>query len=273
MKRVFSILMLTSLTLYGKEINYKNYYKESQGCFILFDLNKNKTIEEYNSDLCKTPMSPNSTFKIPLSIMGFDKKILKDENNPKWEFKDEYLTEGVKSWMPIQWRQANTPSSWIKYSVVWYSQSLARLLGSEPIVDYLNKFDYGNKDFSGTPGKNDALSIAWLDSSLKISAENQIQFLKNFVTEKLPVSKQSMQMTKKILFIEQNKNNVSLYGKTGAGYLKGRIAHGWFVGWIEKDKNSYIFVSYIKDNNSGGNLNSVKARKNALDFLQELDLM
>lgn len=273
MKRVFSIMMLSAVCAQAKDLNYKDYYKGSTGCFILYDLNKNKIIEEYNEQFCQTPMPPNSTFKIPLSIMGFDKDILKDENNPKWEFKEEYLPEGFKSWMPIQWKEANTPKSWLTYSVVWCSQKLTLTLGTKEIENYLNKFEYGNKDFSGTPGKDDALMGAWLDSSLKITAENQMQFLKKFVKEELPVSKHAQQMTKKALFLEQDKQNVSLFGKTGAGYLENRVAHGWFIGWAEKDNNSYIFVSQIKDNKSGGVLNSFKAKKNALDFLHELGIL
>ena len=273
MKKLLLILTLGSLTAQGKEINYKDFYKEAQGCFIVFDVNKNKTIEEYNSKLCKTPTPPNSTFKIPLSIMGFDKNILKDENNPKWEFKEEYLPNGFESWMPVQWKESVTPRTWLKYSVLWYSEKLVPLIGTKSINDYLKKFDYGNKDFAGIAGDKEKFSIPWVDSSLKITAENQIQFLKNLVSEKLSVSKNSIQMTKKILLIEQDNNKVSLYGKTGAGYLKNRIAHGWFIGWIEKDNNSYLFVSQIKDDKSGGKLNSVIAKKNALEFLQKLDLL
>ncbi|WP_186644200.1 class D beta-lactamase [Fluviispira vulneris] len=273
MKRVFCIMMLSTLSAQAKDLNYKDYYRESTGCFILYDLNKNKIIEEYNDQFCQIPMPPNSTFKIPLSIMGFDKNILKDENTPKWEFKEEYLTEGFKSWMPVQWKEENTPKSWLKYSVVWYSQKLTRSLGTKAIENYLNLFDYGNKDFSGTPGKNDALMSAWIDSSLKITAKDQVQFLKKLVKEELPVTKHAQQMTKSSLILEQNNQNVSLYGKTGAGYLENRVAHGWFIGWVEKDKNSYIFVSQIKDNKSGGPLNSIKAKKNAMEFLHELDIL
>lgn len=273
MKRIFSILMLCSLSAQAKNINYKDYYKESKGCFIVYNVNENKTIEEYNSKLCKTPTPPNSTFKIVLSVMGFDKKILENENKPKWEFKEEYLPDGFESWMPVQWKEPNTPSTWLKYSVLWYSQKLAPMIGSKEITDYLNKFDYGNKDFSGSPEKKEKYPTPWVDSSLKITSENQIQFLKKLVTNKLPVSNESMQMTKKILFIEENKNKASLYGKTGAGYLENRVAHGWFIGWVEKNNNKYLFVSKIIDNKSGGKLNSVIAKENAIEFLTKLKIL
>ncbi|KAB8033624.1 penicillin-binding transpeptidase domain-containing protein [Fluviispira multicolorata] len=274
MKSFFYVLMLSSLTTYAKEnINYKDYYKNSQGCFILFDVKKNKIVEEYNEKFCKEQMPPNSTFKIPLSIIGFDKKILKDEKNPEWKFKEEYLTNGFQSWMPVQWKEANTPSSWLKYSVLWYSQELANKIGTESIKGYLNKFDYGNMDFSGKTEKNNVSTIPWVDSSLKISAENQIQFLKNFVLKKLPVSDYSIEMTKKLLLIDQNNSKISLFGKTGAGFMEKRIAHGWFIGWVEKENNSYLFVSRIKDNLSDGELNSVVARENAMKFLQKLDIL
>lgn len=274
MKKMFSFLILCPLMAQAKEINYKKYYEGTEGCFILFNLKESKIIEEFNSKFCKTPMAPNSTFKIPLSLMGYDKKILKDENNPKWEFKEKYLSNGFdSSWMPVQWKESNTPSSWMKYSVVWYSQKLTPLLGSKVIKEYLYAFDYGNKDFSGTLGKNDGLENAWLESSLKISAENQIQFLKKFVLEILPVTKQSLQMTKKLLYIEQSKSNTDFYGKTGGGFIKNKYAHGWFVGWIEKDNNTFIFASQIKNKEINREAGGLKAKKIAMEILQEIDLL
>ena len=64
---------------------------------------------------CKTKHSPCSTFKIAISLMGYDSNILNDETDPKFTFKTEYgeypeIRKGIHS-----------PTTWMKYSVVWYS--------------------------------------------------------------------------------------------------------------------------------------------------------
>lgn len=144
-----------------------------------------------------TRLTPCSTFKIALSLMGYDMNILTNDQTPQWEFK-----EGYYDVIPA-WRTAQTPASWIKNSCVWYSQLLAPLIGHEHIQNYLAKFDYGNQDFSGDPGKNNALTCSWLGSSLKISPREQVNFLHKMLTHRLPVSRHALDMTKNILFIEQ----------------------------------------------------------------------
>ena len=39
----------------------------------------------------KKPYAPMSTFKIPLSLIGFDSGILIDEMHPVWPFKEGYV--------------------------------------------------------------------------------------------------------------------------------------------------------------------------------------
>ncbi len=47
-------------------------------------------------------ISPCSTFKITLSLMGYDRGILKDEQNPTWDFQ-----EGYDDWL-VEWRAYQT---------------------------------------------------------------------------------------------------------------------------------------------------------------------
>ena len=47
--------------------------------------------------------------------MGFDKNILTDASHPSWEFKKEYLRNGVQEWMPKQW-QRKSPNYGLQYS-------------------------------------------------------------------------------------------------------------------------------------------------------------
>ena len=190
-----------------------------------------------------TQLSPCSTFKIALSLMGYDTNILTNEQTPQWDFHDGYT-----DLLPI-WKASQTPSSWIKNSCVLYSQLLTPLIGKTPISDYLAKFDYGNQDFSGDPGKNNGLSNAWLSSSLKISPLQQVQFLKKIIRSSLPVSQNALDMTKNIILIETLPNGWKLFGKTGATSttLEKDRQLGWFIGWVEKNELSYPFALVIQD--------------------------
>ena len=215
-------------------------------CFIIA---KNDTIisQEGSDEACATRHSPASTFKIAISLMGFDSGILKDELHPQLPFK-----EGYSDFMNIG-KQDQTPTSWIKSSGVWYSQLITKELGLIKFKKYVKKFNYGNQDVSGDKTKNNGLTNSWLSSSLKISPQEQITFLQKLINNKLPVSLKASEITKKLLFSEDLTDGWKLYGKTGAGGLLNEIGAkhdgqtGWFIGWMQKDNCTITFVHYVEE--------------------------
>lgn len=184
-------------------------------------------------------ITPGSTFKIALSLMGYDAGVLKDEKTPVWDFQEGY-DDHLESW-----KNPQTPQSWIKNSCVWYSRILATRLGLEKIQNYLAGFEYGNQDMSG------GLASSWLSSSLKISPKRQTDFIQKMIQEKLPISSYAIQMTKKHLLVDELPEGWKLFGKTGWGsiYEKDgkKIEVGWFVGWIEKDHTFFPFAYNIQE--------------------------
>jgi beta-lactamase class D len=182
-------------------------------------------------------ITPCSTFKIVLSLMGYDAGILKDEKIPIWPFQEGYV-DYLESWKVPQ-----TPQSWIKNSCVWYSKILAEKLGLEKIQNYLGALQYGNQDLSG------GLTSAWLSSSLKISPREQVVLLQKMIRGELPISSSAIQMTRAHLFLEELPSGWKLFGKTGLGQLANEqnLEVGWFVGWVEKGENSFIFAYSIRE--------------------------
>jgi beta-lactamase class D len=75
----------------------------------------------------------------------------------------------------------------IKYSVLWYYRELAKGVGEARMKEWVTKLGYGNQDTSG------GIDQFWLRSSLRISADEQIEFLKKLYREQLPVSKRSLE--------------------------------------------------------------------------------
>ncbi|MBN9543127.1 MAG: class D beta-lactamase, partial [Alphaproteobacteria bacterium] len=195
---------------------------------------------------CEKRHSPFSSFKIPIALMGFDSGILKNENSPKVDFTEE-TRKNFEPWYfphkyPIQMFSARsqTPSSWMKYSVVWFSQYVTVKLGMEKFQDYVNKFEYGNKDISGDKGKNNGLMNSWIQSSIQISPIEQVNFIEKLSNKNLPISKQAQEQTIKIIKLEDVWDDWKLYGKTG-----GSKTNGWFIGWVEKDGRTIQFAQYL----------------------------
>ena len=84
-----------------------------------------------------------------------------------------------------------------------------------------------------------------LDNSLKISAEEQIAFLKRFYDYKLPFSKRSVDIVKKIMPEEKYKKSVMKF-KTGTGNKEDGTWIAWLVGYVEKKGNVYFFAFNIE---------------------------
>lgn len=217
---------------------------------------------------CKTRHTPQSTFKIALSLMGYDAKILKNEVTPTWPFKknNEPVLNICKG--------PHNPRTWMRDSCVWYSQVLTKKIGMPTFKAYVTKFHYGNQDVSGDNGKHNGLTQSWLSSSLKISPEEQTVFLQKLTDHQLPVSDQSLEMTKKILFREELPGGWKLYGKTGNGLQQNvdkttpvDLQHGWFVGWIEKNGRVIVFASHIIDDKKQDVFASFRAKDAAKNKL------
>jgi beta-lactamase class D len=190
--------------------------------------------------------SPCSTFKIALSLMGYDSGILLDEASPFWPYNPKYDAK------IDLWKNSHNPLLWIKNYCIWFSREITAKLGIESFKKYVNIFEYGNEDISGDAGINNGLTNCWLSSSLKISPLEQISFLEKLVEEKLPVSSHAHKMTKAILFVEKLANGWELFGKRGSGYLpldesEEGCQIGWFVGWGKINDRTLLFALLIKD--------------------------
>lgn len=198
---------------------------------------------------CETRVTPASTFKIPLSVMGFDSGFLIVENAPRLNYRP-----GDPDWGGQTWTQPTGPEEWMKYSVVWYSQRITRSLGEDRLKSYVKSFGYGNADISGDPGKANGLERAWISSSLKVSPLEQIRFLRWLVNHELPVRKSAVEMTARIIKIDQTTDGWDIYGKTGTAFPRDASGiadeahgYGWFVGWAKKGSRTLTFARLAQD--------------------------
>lgn len=210
-------------------------------CTVILDAASGEVLHREGG--CDKAFAPQSTFKLPLAIMGYDAGVLKDPNTPRWDYKAEWKR-------PKREQKSVDPTIWEKDSIVWYSQEITRKLGNAKFGEYVRDFGYGNADVKGVPGYTDGLTESWLMSSLKISSDQQADFMRRFVTGKLPVSKAAYDNTVAIIPQFTAADGWLIHGKTGSGRIRDKTGKadgnnwlGWFVGWAEKGNRQVVFAT------------------------------
>lgn len=219
----------------------KDYFPKMKGCFLLYNVKSGITDRIIGDEYCKEQLVACSSFKVPLAVMAFDSGILKNKT-------DKMRWDGVKQDREVL-NQDHNAETWMRDSVVWYSQKIATKLGKKKLQKYLDSFNYGNKDLRG------GLTMAWLHApssdkpSLKISAYEQLTFMNELWTNNLSVSKEAMKLSQEITFIENSPKGFVLSGKTGSNFYNNdhSMRLGWFIGHIQKGDQEYITVTNFRD--------------------------
>jgi len=237
------------------------------GCLLIVSYPEGKTLRE--TGRCDKRAAPASTFKIPLAVMGFDSRQLKDAHHPSLAYRDDYRSD-----MDIQ-KKTTDPTIWLAESIVWYSQRLTRRIGREEFADYVSRFSYGNSDVSGMPPLLDGLTHSWLFTSLKISPREQVAFLTRLLNHDLDVSDAAMDSTIAIMPVF-SAGGWTVYGKTGSGWERDptgaynkKRPRGWFVGWAEKQDRKIVFAKFISGSTAWKEYGGPKARDEFLSLLAD----
>lgn len=198
---------------------WKQYFDASgvEGCFEYYDNNK-EIAHYYNKERCAQQMSPASTFKIFNSLVGLETAIAPDEQMViKWD--------GVKNWNE-DWNKDLTMAQAFKVSSYPYYRELARRIGREKMQHYLDTVQYGNMKMG------DSIDQFWVNDTLRISADEQVGFVKRLYHGELPFSERSQRIVRGMM-LQKESSNYKLYYKTG-WYVSGKNNLLWVVGYVEK---------------------------------------
>lgn len=234
MKRLF----LTALSLILFILPRASFaLSETKTCILIQDLFTRQVIFRKDDGICEERFTPDSSFKFPLALMAFDSGVLTPDTLMKWDGKKQ----------PVQsWEQDTNARIWLKESVVWFSQKLTPLLGLKKIQNYLNSFMYGNQDFSG------GLTEAWLDSTLKISPTEQMNFWRRVRWNIFNLKPKTLEQVFSLLPVEVNQAGLKVYGKTGSSRSiedpngKENFRLGWYIAYIEKKSKLYSITTLLK---------------------------
>ncbi|MBR1166713.1 class D beta-lactamase [Bradyrhizobium liaoningense] len=172
---------------------------------------------------------PASTFKIPNSLIALESGVVTDPD------KDVFPWDGVKR--PIEaWNKDHTLRSAILVSAVPVYQEIARRIGEVRMQQYVDAFDYGNRDIGG------GIDQFWLTGALRIDPIEQVDFVDRLRRRALPISKRSQDLVCDILPATKVGNSV-IRAKSGLlGAERGEPSLGWMVGWAEKGEAHTVFA-------------------------------
>lgn len=234
------------------ELQLDNYFQGFAGAFVLYDRNNDRYVR-YHPGRCAERFLPASTFKIMNALIGLETGVIPDENYViKWD--------GTRYDTPA-WNRDHTLKTAMQDSVVWYYQEVARRVGKDRMQSNIDAAEYGNQEIAGE------IDSFWLDGTLRISADEQVEFLKRLYVGELPFSQRSMTIVQNILVLEET-DAYRLHGKTGSGWADGLYV-GWFVGFLEEKDNAYFFATNLQS--SSPEARGTNAKEITLKILHELE--
>jgi beta-lactamase class D len=233
------LLTLTSLiagTSHADDADLAELFKDRgvEGTMVISSLD-GKMNYVHNNPRSETKFVPASTFKIPNTLIALEEGAIKNEKEViQWDEKDR----GFDAWNKDQTLETAFP-----VSCVWFYQELAQRVGSEKYSTHLKKLGYGNEKI----GPN--VTTFWLEGDLKISAKEQINFLKKVYEDSLPYSKGNIKLLKKIMIVEENPQ-FTIRAKTGWA-TRSDPQQGWYVGYVETKGQIWFFATNLEIRKKG----------------------
>jgi beta-lactamase class D len=220
----------------SQKLDLERHFRELDinGSISIYDLNNNRTYQ-YNPQRNATPFLPASTFKIPNSLIALETGVISNELFVlTWDGIERAISE---------WNRDLNMKEAIELSAVWFYQVLARRVGHDRMQKWVTQIGYGNQKIGG---KAD-IDRFWLQGELRITPQQQIEFLTRLYKNDLPFSERSLSIVKNIMILEKTPD-YTLRGKTGwVGFPDRQVKPeiGWLVGYLEKNKNVYFFATNI----------------------------
>ncbi len=253
----YILVFQTSVSQTVTEKDFSPIFKKYgvDGCFVLYDQAADSYVR-YNPALCDTGYIPASTFKIPNSVIALEEGIIKDTS--------EVIRWDGHEWPNQAWNQDQTLRTAIKSSCVWVYVGFAEKIGIEKYAAYLKSFNYGNQELTGPPTR------FWLNGPFRISANQQIDFLRMFYNYSLPVSRRSVDIVKDIIVLEKSAT-WKISGKTGTGMLNETDYIMWLVGYLESDHKPCFFAMNFKTANFEKYKDRFLMIKDILSELKEIE--
>lgn len=221
------------------EADWSEYFNGRNGTAVVYDPS-NRRYTVYNQKLAETRSSPCSTFKIISSLIALENGIILPEDSTRTWSGERFWNEDWNK--DIDFREA------FRTSCVWYFRQVIDDIGKGRMQKELEKLQYGNCDISdwegslNTNNNNRALTGFWIESSLQISPKEQTEVMERIFGGNSDYSEETRNQLKQVMLVpEQDRADLSLYGKTGMGKANGVVVDAWFTGFAESTEGTIYF--------------------------------
>lgn len=205
-------------------------FGEYEGSFVLYDCAGDHW-QICHQAAASRRISPASTFKPYSALSALENGVITPEQS---------LIDWDGRLHPFSvWNQDQTLESAMANSVNWYFQALDARNGPGAIQEFVEKTGYGNR----MTGRD--VSCYWADSSLKISPLEQVEMLIRFHTNEPGFAPEHVKAVENSICLYSGQEG-AFYGKTGTGSADGRSVCGWFIGYVEKQDNTFYFAANIQ---------------------------
>lgn len=186
----------------------------------------------WNPDRAARRMPPASTFKIPNAAIALETGVA---DGPDFALPWDPVRDPRRTDWPAAWAGPQTLRSAFRESCVWYFQELARRIGRERMSSWISKLAYGSARVTGPTDR------FWLDGSLVISADEQVDFLERMLSGRLGFSARTTAAVREIAALEK-VGDADLSGKTGTMPARGGTQLTWIVGWVETGGKTFVYA-------------------------------
>lgn len=194
------------------------------GCFVLYDQQAD-TSYIYRPERANTRYRPASTFKIPNTMIALELGVTDTAEVFPWDGEERYAK---------QWNQDLKLPQAFRYSAAWVYSIVAERIGQKRYREWLERIDYGNAE----PGPD--VRIFWLNGDLKISALEQLNFLRRLENGSLPFGEAAQTHFRQIFTYEKTE---TFDWKAKTGWTTAPDPDiGWVVGWLERGEDRYFYA-------------------------------
>jgi beta-lactamase class D len=125
-------------------------------------------------------------------------------------------------------------STWVNFDSIAYYQNLIAKIGRPAILKTIDSIHYGKGIVSA-----DSTNY-WSNGSIRITADEQLGFIKKMYFNQLPFQKRSQDLFKKLILKEDNSN----YKLSYINAQDKNLNDAWWVGYVEENKHIYFFVLF-----------------------------
>jgi beta-lactamase class D len=225
---MFALLLFSGADAEDRELARIFSGNGVEGTMAIVSLHSGKTFV-HDESRARRRLPAASTFKILNTLIALEERAV--------EGKDEVIGWDGSMYDFPDWNRDQTLESAFRVSCVWCYQELARRVGAGKYREYVRRCSYGElaEPFDGTR--------FWLDGSLRISAIEQVEFLRRVFCRELPFRQASFDTLREIM----------VAGKTPAYTLRAKSGWaaasdpqiGWYVGYVETADDVWFFATNI----------------------------